>query len=105
MYKIKKVILSLFGRELISSMRIRKKKKIDMLSGGVLSSDTAFAESARALSRALEIAEYNRDIDAIVAISDRWAVLARTLEMNDSQENKIPLGFSIGRQEEEDDDS
>lgn len=77
-------------------MRIRKRrqKSIDMRESNVLSSDTAFAQSAKALAKAQEIAEYNRDIDAIVAISDRWAVLARTLESNSVEQDKIPLGFT-----------
>ena len=107
MFRIRTVILSLFGRESIFNMRIRKNKKrtIDMTTSSVLSSDSAFAESARALSSAQKIAEYNRDIDAMVAISDRWAVLARTLEMNESQDNKIPMGFSFREEEEEHDHS
>ena len=95
--------MSLFGREWISKMRIRRKRKrtIDTKTGGVLSSDSAFAESAKALAKAQEIAEYNRDIDAIVAISDRWAVLARTLEMDEEEETRIPMGFSVVNRNQE----
>lgn len=106
MFRIKKVISYLFGRELISSMRIKKKKRVDTYDGLMLSSDIAFAESARALAKAQEIAEYNKDIDAIVAISDRWAVLARTLELGDAGDNVVPFGFSsMVKGEEEHDHS
>lgn len=83
-------------------MRIRKRrqKRIDMHNTSVLSSDTAFAQSAKALFKAQEIAEYNMDIDAIVAISDRWNMLARALDAGTEQE-KMPLGF-VREQEGED---
>lgn len=83
-------------------MRLKRKKKIDMRETGVLSSDTAFAESAKALAKAQEIAEWNKDIDAIVAISDRWAVLARTLEQAENENVRIPIGFGLSNEEEND---
>jgi hypothetical protein len=87
-------------------MRIRKTKKktIDMRNGDMLSSDTAFAQSAKALAKAQEIAEYNRDVDAIVAIADRWNLLARTLESSEEEVQRIPLGFSVSSSEEEEHD-
>lgn len=99
--------MSQFGRGLISKMRIRRRRKktIDMAQTNVLSSDTAFAQSAIALAKAQEIAEYNRDIDAIIAISDRWGVLARTLELGDEEQQKLPIGFTVDKEESDEHDS
>jgi hypothetical protein len=85
--------------------RRRHKKAIDMRDSNVLSSDSAFAQSAKALLKALEIAEYTKDIDAIVAISDRWAVLARTLELNNLESDKMPMGFVFDREREDENDN
>lgn len=107
MFKIKKGILYQFGKELISSMRItrkRKEKDIDTGRGYMLSSDTAFVQSANSLALALEIAEYNRDIDAILAISDRWAILGRVLERDETVDNRIPIGFSTREEEAQEHD-
>jgi ABC-type sugar transport system substrate-binding protein len=80
-------------------IRRRRQKRIDMAQTNVLSSDTAFAQSAMALAKAQEIAEYNRDIDAIIAISDRWGVLARTLELGDEEQQKLPMGFTVDKED------
>lgn len=107
MFRTRRATSSQSGREWISKMRIRRnrRKTIDMRDGNVLSSDTALVQSAKALAKAQEIAEYNRDIDAIVAIADRWNLLARTLEASEEETQKIPLGFSVTQSEEEHDHS
>ena len=99
--------LSQFGRELIFKMRIRRRRKktIDMRQSNVLSSDTAFAQSAIALAKAQEIAEYNRDIDAIVAISDRWAMIARSLNADEEENIKLPMGFAVEKEESDEHNS
>jgi ABC-type sugar transport system substrate-binding protein len=89
-------------------MRIRRrnrKKTIDTRHVNVLSSDSAFAESAKALAKAQEIAEYNKDIDAIVAISDRWAMLARALDADENQATRMPIGFSVEKEDKDEHNS
>lgn len=89
-------------------MRIRRKirkKTIDTRQNGVLSSDSAFVQSAMALAKAQEIAEYNRDIDAIVAIADRWAILARALDSNESDTARMPIGFSVDKEDRDEHNS
>lgn len=70
-----------------------KKKNIDKESKFVVSSDSAFLESAKALKAAYKIAKHNRDLEAILAISDRWSAMGRLLESD--ADTKLPMGFAI----------
>lgn len=70
----------------------RKKKKVDKVVKTVVSSDMAIHQSAKALKRAQKIAEYNKDLDALVVIAERWMTLSRVLEA-DKEDNRIPMGF------------
>lgn len=69
----------------------KKKKTLDRPHYNVISSDTAFNRSAEALMEAYRIAKFNRDLDAIVAIADRWSMLGRVLEKE--EDIKLPMGF------------
>jgi ABC-type sugar transport system substrate-binding protein len=62
-------------------------------------------QSAKALAKAQEIAEYNKDIDAIVAISDRWAMLARALDADENENIRIPIGFSVDKEDKDEHNS
>ena len=77
----------------------KKKKAIDRSKSSVLTSDIAFENTAKALKEAYKIAKFNRDLDAIVAISDRWSMLARVLD--NEEEVKLPMGF-VREQEDRD---
>ena len=70
----------------------KNKKGIDKKQSFVVSSDSAFLESAKALKAAYKIAKHNRDLEAILLISDRWSVMGRMLESDDDV--RIPLGFT-----------
>lgn len=70
----------------------RKKKKVDRMVKTVVSSDMAIHQSAKALKRAQKIAEYNKDLDALVVIAERWMTLSRVLEA-DKEDSRIPMGF------------
>jgi hypothetical protein len=74
----------------------KAKKIVDKSSHLVVSSDSAYIQSAKALNEALKIARFNRDLEAIIAISDRWTQLARLLEPED---DRTPLGFTMGNEE------
>lgn len=79
----------------------KKKKKVDRHCEHMVSSDSAYAESARALRAAYKIAKFNKDLEAILAISDRWTAIGRLLE--EDSDNKIPMGFTgIGAGNEHD---
>lgn len=70
----------------------RKKKKVDKVVTTVVSSDIAIYQSAKALRKAQKIAEYNKDLDALVVIAERWMTLSRVLEA-DKEDSRIPMGF------------
>ena len=72
------------------------KKIVDKATHLVVSSDSAYIQSAKALNEALKIARFNKDLEAIIAISDRWTQLARLLEPED---NRTPLGFTTSNEE------
>ena len=76
----------------------KKKKAIDSNSSFVVSSDSAFLESAKALKAAYKIAKHNRDLEAILAISDRWSAMGRLLESEDDA--RLPMGFAISDRSE-----
>lgn len=69
----------------------KKRKTVDRNHFNVISSDTAFEKSAEALREAYKIAKFNRDLDAIVAIADRWSMLGKILEKDDDV--RLPMGF------------
>lgn len=71
----------------------KKKNALDKKKDFVVSSDAAFLESAKALKAAYKIAKHNRDLEAILAISDRWSAMGRILEQ-DSDE-RLPVGFAM----------
>ena len=70
----------------------KKKKKLDTMAGSVVSSDTAMIASAMSLTAAFKIAEFNKDLDALVAIADRWMTISKILE--DDSDTKTSFGFS-----------
>lgn len=70
----------------------KKRKELDNFEFNVITSDIAFENSAAALKEAYKIAKFNRDLDAIVAISDRWSMLGRILESE--EDVKLPMGFT-----------
>jgi hypothetical protein len=70
----------------------KNKKGIDKKQSFVVSSDAAFLESAKALKAAYKIAKHNRDLEAILLISDRWSAMGRMLESED--DIRIPMGFT-----------
>lgn len=71
----------------------KKKKGLDKKQGFMVSSDSAFLESAKALKAAYKIAKHNRDLEAILLISDRWSAMGRILESEDDV--RIPMGFAV----------
>lgn len=76
----------------------KRKKDLDSRVIHVVSSDSAYLESAKALKAAYKIAKYNRDLEAIIAIADRWAAIAKYLETDSDM--RIPMGFSSAAKEE-----
>jgi hypothetical protein len=70
----------------------KKRKELDKVDYNMVSSVIAFENSAAALKEAYKIARFNRDLDAIVAISDRWSMLGRILERE--EDVKLPIGFT-----------
>jgi len=74
-------------------------KKIDkklqkLIDGDELTEESAILAGALTLMSAQEIANYNRDIDALVAISERWLALSRLLS-EEATEKYANIGFAI----------
>lgn len=71
-----------------------------LIGGDELSEETAILAGALTLISAQKIAEFNKDIDALVAISERWLTLSRLLsdEMSERYGN---IGFQVEEQIEE----
>lgn len=75
-------------------------KKLTKLIGYELDEESAILAGALTLVSAQKIAEYNKDIDALVAIAERWLTLSRLLsdEMSDRYGN---IGFQLEEEIEE----
>jgi len=78
----------------------RRKKKVDKVSEEVVSSNMAISNSAKSLKQAYKIAKYNKDLDALVAISERWMTLSRIIDASEGKE-KLPMGFIVEEEESE----
>ena len=52
-----------------------------------------YKKAYKALSAATKLAIVNRDIDALLAISDRWSILAERSE--DMVTEDMPIGFGV----------
>lgn len=76
-----------------------EKKLIEFI-GDELDEESAILAGALTLVSAQKIAEYNKDIDALVAISERWLTLSRLLsdEMSERYGN---IGFQLEEEIEE----
>lgn len=81
----------------------KKKKSLDIPHFNMITSGIAFDNSAEALTEAYRIAKFNRDLDAIVAISDRWSMLGRILEKE--KDVKLPMGFTREVEDKDEHDS
>lgn len=75
----------------------KNKNTLDKKVAKLITSDAAFLNSAEALKEAYRLAKFNRDLDALVAISDRWSMLGRVLEKE--EDIKLPMGFSVEKEE------
>ncbi len=75
-------------------------KKLTKLIGYELDEESAILAGALTLVSAQKIAEYNKDIDALVAIAERWLTLSRLLsdEMSERYGN---IGFQLEEEIEE----
>ena len=60
-------------------------------------------QSKHALFEANRIAKMNRDLEALIAISDRWTILAGRIKELDSN-SKVMLGFTSNLDEHGEDD-
>lgn len=74
----------------------KNKNTLDKKVAKLITSDAAFLNSAEALKEAYRLAKFNRDLDALVAISDRWSMLGRVLEKE--EDIKLPMGFSVEKE-------
>lgn len=59
-------------------------------------------QSKNALFEANRIAKFNKDLEALIAISDRWTVLAGRIKELDSN-SRVMLGFTSSIDEQEED--
>lgn len=72
---------------------MKKNKKEDL----VLNS---LKKSSRALKKAQEVAEYNKDIEALIVISERWMNLSQLIKSLDKPKQQM-LGFTSMTEEED----
>lgn len=77
-------------------------KKLEKLIGQELNEETAILGAALLLVSAQKVAEFNSDIDALVAISERWMALSKLLSEED-QEAYGSFGFRGTNETKEDD--
>jgi len=75
-------------------------KKLKSLVGDELNEESAILAGALNLVAAQHIAEFNKDVDALVGIAERWLTLSRLLsdEMSDGYGN---MGFVAPATEKE----
>lgn len=74
-------------------MKKTDKRLQKLIDGDELTEESALLAGALTLMAAQEIANYHKDIDALVAISERWLAISRLLgEESDKYAN---IGFAI----------
>lgn len=74
-------------------MKKLDKKLQKLIAGDELTEESALLAGALTLMAAQEIAHYNKDIDALVAISERWLAMSRLL--SDESDKYANIGFAI----------
>lgn len=75
-------------------MKKLDKKLQKLIDGDELTEESALLAGALTLMAAQEIAHYNKDIDALVAISERWLAMSRLLS-EESSDKYANIGFAI----------
>lgn len=76
----------------------KSRKIVDKASHTMVSSDVAYLQSAKILKEAFKVARFNRDVEAMMLISDRWTQIARILEI-ETENGKMPIGFAMNSEE------